>query len=90
MFSYFEPNFIEKFLWESGFSNFGQNRSEIKIGYLAAIFKRYNNFIFFFFLFLFLFLFLFCRIVIFYSPYIYGANFIAKFGWESGFLRLGP
>ena len=26
----------------------------------------------------------------FYSPYIYGANFIAKFGWESGFLRLGP
>ena len=24
MFSYFEPNFIEKFLWESGFPNFGQ------------------------------------------------------------------
>ena len=24
MFSYFEPNCIEKFLWESGFSNFGQ------------------------------------------------------------------
>ena len=22
MISYFEPNFIEKFLWESGFSNF--------------------------------------------------------------------
>ena len=34
--------------------------------------------------------FFFWRIVIFYSPYIYGANFIAKFGWESGFLRLGP
>ena len=34
--------------------------------------------------------FFFCRIVIFYSPYIYGANFIAKFGWESGFLRLVP
>ena len=34
--------------------------------------------------------FFFCRIVIFYSPYIYGANFVAKFGWESGFLRLGP
>ena len=32
----------------------------------------------------------FCRIVIFYRPYICGANFIAKFGWESGFLRLGP
>ena len=49
-----------------------------KIGYLAAILKRYNIFNFF------------CRIVIFYSPYIYDANFIAKFGWESGFLRLGP
>ena len=34
--------------------------------------------------------FFFFRIVIFYSPYIYGANFIAKFGWESGFLLLGP
>ena len=32
----------------------------------------------------------FFRIVIFYSPYIFVANFIAKFGWESGFLRLGP
>ena len=26
MFSYFEPNFIEKFLWESGYSNFGQKK----------------------------------------------------------------
>ena len=34
--------------------------------------------------------FFFWRIVIFYSPYIYGADFIEKFGWESGFLRLGP
>ena len=32
---------------------------------------------------------LFCKIVIFYSPYIYGANFIAKFPWESDFLRRG-
>ena len=49
MFSYFEPNFIEKFLWESGFSNFGQNWNdwrEIKIGYLAAILKRCNILIF--------------------------------------------
>ena len=52
---------------------------QIKIGYLAAILKRYNISIFFF-----------CRIVNFYSPYIYGANFIAKFRWQSGFLRLGP
>ena len=51
---------------------------KIKIGYLAAILKRYNIFNFF------------SGIVIFYSPYIYGANFIAKFRWESGFLRLGP
>ena len=36
------------------------------------------------------FFFFFCRIVHFYSPYIYGANFIAKFRWKSGFLRLGP
>ena len=34
--------------------------------------------------------FFFGRIVNIYSPYIYGANFIAKFRWESGFLRLGP
>ena len=27
------------------------------------------------------------RIVIFYVPYIYGAKFIAKFRWKSGFLR---
>ena len=25
--------------------------------------------------------------MIFYSPYIYGANFIAKSRWESGFLK---
>ena len=32
----------------------------------------------------------FCGLVIFYSPYIYGANFIRKFRWESGFLRGVP
>ena len=52
----------------------------MKIGYLAAILKWYNIFNFFFF---------FCRIVICYSSYIYGANFIAKFRWESGFLMVG-
>ena len=30
MFSYFEPNFLEKFLRESGFSDFGQNRNDAK------------------------------------------------------------
>ena len=34
--------------------------------------------------------FFFCRIMIFYSPYIYGASFIAKFRWESGFLKGVP
>ena len=29
----------------------------------------------------------FFRIMIYYSAYIYGANFIAKFRWKSGFLR---
>ena len=50
---------------------------ETKIGYLAAILKRNNIIIFVF------------RIVIFYSPYIYDANFTAKFRWESGFLGGG-
>ena len=78
MFSYFEPNFLEKFLWESSFSNFGQLR-EIKIGYLAAILQQYN-----------ILKFLFCKTIIFCSAYTYGANFIAKFRWESSFLQLGP
>ena len=80
MFSYFDLNFIEKFLWESGFSNFGQNRNEakLKISYL----KRYNIFkmlkvknskVF-------------SGIIVFDSAYIYGENFIAKFRWKSGFL----
>ena len=30
IFSYFESHFIEKFLWESGFSNFDQNRNDAK------------------------------------------------------------
>ena len=51
MFSYFEPNFIEKFFWESVFfsSNFGQSRRltvfrEMEISILAAILKRYMFF----------------------------------------------
>ena len=44
MFPYFEPNFIEKFLWENSFSILGKFEiiREIKIGYLAGILKRYN------------------------------------------------
>ena len=48
-------------------------------------------FIFYFFISLFFYFllpdyyFFFFRIVILYSAYMYGANFIAKFLWESGF-----
>ena len=71
---------LKNFLWKVFFSKFGQNRNdaEKKIGYLVAILKLNNILIFFF------------RIVIFYSRYIYGANFIAKFRSESGFLRGVP
>ena len=41
--------------------------------------ERVQHFNFFFF-----------KNMIFYNAYIYGANFIAKFRWESGFLRLVP
>ena len=68
MFFYFEPNFIEKFLWESGFSNFGKiEMMRNKIRLFGRHFETVQHFHFF------------SRIVIFYSPYIYGANFIAKF-----------
>ena len=39
--------------------------------------------------FYFLFIYFFFRIGIFYSPYIHGANFIAKFRWKSSFLKGG-
>ena len=43
MFFYLEPNFIEKFLWESSFSNFWSILDyfrKTKIRFLAAILKR--------------------------------------------------
>ena len=78
MFSDLEPNFIEKFLWESGFSNFGQiEMTRNKNRLFGSHFETVQHFHFFF------------QNCDFYSPYIYGANFIAKFRWESGFLSLG-
>ena len=50
---------------------------EMKIGYLAAILKRYKYFIFFSW----------NMVVI--SVYIYGVKMIKKFRWESGFLKGG-
>ena len=47
MFSYYEPNFFEKILWESVFQTFANaERHKIKIGYLVAILKWYNTSIF--------------------------------------------
>ena len=73
MFSSFEPNFIEKLIWERFFIYlfifylfiyfFFYILVKLKIGYLTAILKRYN-------------------IIIFSQNYgfcIYGADFIAKF-----------
>ena len=41
MLSYFEPNFIEKFLWESRKSGWSRDYfRETKIRFLAAILKR--------------------------------------------------
>ena len=50
MFSYFEPNFIQTFHRESGFSNFGHVTffRETKIRFLAAILKRNILWMFFF------------------------------------------
>ena len=42
MISYFEPNFIEKFHWESGFLNFAE--IEMNISYLTAILKTVQIF----------------------------------------------
>ena len=80
MFSNFEPNFIEK-------NSFGKVVCQIlakiemtrnKNRLFGRHFKTVQHFQIFFF-----------RIVIFYSPYIYGAKLIAKFRWESGFLKGG-
>ena len=49
----------------------------MKIGYLAAILKRYKYFIFF----------AWNMVVI--SVYTYGVKIIKKFQWESGFLMGG-
>ena len=34
MFYFVEANFLEKFLWESGFSNFEQNRNDAKLKFV--------------------------------------------------------
>ena len=44
MFSYLEPNFIEKFFWESGFSNFDQNRNKNKNRLFGRHFQTVQHF----------------------------------------------
>ena len=77
MVSYFEPNFIEKFLWESGFQilakiEMTQNENRLFDRHFETVrqFKYLSG-------------------MGFDSAYINGANFIAKFRWENGFLPLG-
>ena len=50
MISYFEPIFIEKFLWESVFSNFCRNRNDakLKIGLFGRHFETEQFFKFVF------------------------------------------
>ena len=81
MFSYFEPNFIEKFLWEKWFF---QIMDKIKMTrnknlLFGRHFETVQHFLIFF-----------SEIIIFDSSYTYGTYFIAKFLWESGFLHATP
>ena len=76
MLSYYEPNFFEKFLWESVFQILAKiEMTQNKNLLFGCRFEMIQHFK------------IICRIMIFYSAYTYGANFIAKFRWESGFLR---
>ena len=62
MFSYFEPNFIEKFFWESDFQILAKiEMTRNKNRLFGRHFETVQHFVFF-------------RIVIFYNPYIYGAT----------------
>ena len=72
-------NYFEKVFFQI-LAKIEMTRNKIRL--FGRHFETIKHFQFFFFFC--------CRIVNFYSPYIYGANFIAKFRWESGFLRLGP
>ena len=76
MFSYFEPNLIEKFFWGSGFSNFGHVKMEISIGPIYRHFETVNVFETFFCWFM---------VVSGVGLYRYGASSVPKFLWKSSF-----
>ena len=80
MFYNFEPNFIGKFLWESGFSNFGHVTFIPKRKFVfwppfwnKSFFDRS-----------------FCWYVVVLGVYTYGASFVPKFLWESTQKWMGP
>ena len=80
MFSYFEPNFIEKYSF--GKVVFQSKMMRNKNRSFGRHFETVQHLKIVFF-----------RIMIFYSTYIYGANVISKSQWESGFLiggSMGP
>ena len=78
MFSYFEPDLIEKFFWESVFQILAKIKMTRNKNLLfGRHFETVEHFQFFF-----------AELWFFNSPYIYGANFIAKsagkvvfYGW---------
>ena len=83
MFSYFEPNFIEKFHWESGFSNFGHVIIFAKRKFIfwrpfwnATFFKCFFLLIYDFFL----------------GVYKYGVSFVPKFlqVFKNGWVQVDP
>ena len=78
MLNNFEPNFVEKFLWEIGFSMFGHVtflRSEYS--FFGRHFETVQSFI------------CFCWNMVIISVCVYGVKIILKFRWESGFLKRG-
>ena len=84
MFSYFEPNFIEKLFWESVFFFFFfffQILAKLETTRNKnRLFGRHFETVQIFF-------FKISGIMVSDIAYIYGANFNAKFRWKIGFLR---
>ena len=82
MFSYFEPNFVENFLRESGFSNFGQNQNDEKNRLFGRHFETVQHFNFL------------SRIMVFDSVYIHRTYMVQislqNSGGKVGFLGAIP
>ena len=103
MFSYIEPDFIEKFYWESVFFfqiwvkiEMMQNKSRLSGDHFETEKDLFYFVLFSYFIYLFIYLSIYVFIYFVFAelwfliPYIYGANFIAKFRWESGGVPWNP